>query len=65
MYDTDCKTGTVCITGACIPVHSTDDHNDAPAKRVTKGKTCYDDGDCEEGSRCIRGTGPEGVCLGR
>ena len=64
MYDTDCKTGTVCITGACTPVHSTDDDNDAPAKRVTKGKTCYDDGDCEEGSRCIRGTGPEGVCLG-
>ena len=65
MYDTECEPHNTCISGSCIPAHSTDDDNDAPAKRVTKGKTCYDDGDCEEGSRCIRGTGPEGVCLGR
>ena len=65
MYDTDCKTCTVCTSGICAHVYSSDGDNDAPAKRATKGKTCYGDGDCEEGSRCIRGTGPEGVCLGR
>jgi hypothetical protein len=67
MYDTDCKTGNICISGTCTPVHSTDDDNDAPApaKRVTKGKTCYDDGDCDPGSACIKGSGLEGVCLGR
>ena len=34
MYDTDCKTGTVCTSGICAPVYSSDDHNDAPAKRA-------------------------------
>ena len=67
MYDTDCKTGNVCISGTCTTVHSTDDDNDAPApeKHVTKGRTCYGDGDCGPGSACIRGTSLEGVCLGR
>ena len=67
MYDTDCKTGNICISGACTPAHSTNDDNDAPApaNRATKGKTCNDDGDCNLGSRCIKGSGPEGVCLGR
>ena len=39
MYDSDCKTGNICISGACTPSHSTDDNDaPAPAKRVTKGK---------------------------
>ena len=43
MYDTDCKTGSICISGTCTPAHSSDEDNDAPApaKRVTKGKVCY------------------------
>jgi len=66
MYDTDCKTGSICISGTCTPAHSSDEDNDAPApaKRVTKGKVCYYDDDCDPGSRCIKGSGPEGVCLG-
>jgi hypothetical protein len=66
MYDTDCKTGNICISGSCVPAHSTNDDNDAPAPaKRTNGKTCYGDGDCDPGSRCIKGSGLEGVCLGR
>jgi hypothetical protein len=69
MYDTDCETHNICISGTCTPAHSSDDdndaHNNAPAKRATKGKTCNYDGDCNPGSACIKGSGPEGVCLGR
>ena len=68
MYDTDCKTGNICISGTCTPSHSTsDDDNDAPApaKPVTKGKACYSNGDCDPGSTCIKGSSLEGVCLGR
>ena len=64
MYDTDCKTGNICISGICTPAHSTNDDNDAPANQATKGKTCYGDGDCDPGSTCIKGSGPKGVCLG-
>jgi hypothetical protein len=68
MYDTDCETHNICISGTCTPAHSTsDEDNDAPAppKQATKGKTCNYDGDCDPGSACIKGSGPEGVCLGR
>jgi hypothetical protein len=67
MYDTDCKTGSICISGTCTLAHSTNDDSDtpAPAKRVTKGKTCSHNSDCDSGSICIKGTSLEGVCLGR
>ena len=67
MYDSDCKTGNICIDATCTPGHSTNDDNDAPApaKRATKGKACYSNGDCDPGSSCIKGSSPEGVCLGR
>jgi hypothetical protein len=63
LRDDECATGTICVNGACIPALSNDD-DDAPVKRATKGKTCDYDGDCDQGSRCIKGSGPEGVCLG-
>ena len=66
MYDTDCETHNICISGTCTPAHSTNDEDEtpAPANQVTKGTTCYDDGDCKIGSRCIKGSGAKGVCLG-
>jgi hypothetical protein len=33
-------------------------------KRAATGKSCFDDGDCSQGSHCIKGSGPEGVCIG-
>jgi hypothetical protein len=64
-FDTDCKTGTMCLDGACTRDMNSDDSQDnVPVKRATKGKTCDYDGDCDPGSRCIKGSGPEGVCLG-
>jgi hypothetical protein len=66
MYDTECKTGSICTSGECVRAYSSDEDNDAPApaKRVTKGRTCIGDGDCDPGSVCIKGSGAEGVCLG-
>ena len=65
MYDTQCEAGTMCLNGACVRVHSSDDA-DVPVKQnPSKGKTCSSDGDCVEGARCIKGSGPSGVCLGR
>ena len=55
----------MCLDGACIRYLDSDDSQDnVPVKRATKGKTCDYDGDCDPGSRCIKGSGPEGVCLG-
>jgi len=45
-------------------MNSDDSQDNVPVKRATKGKTCDYDGDCDPGSRCIKGSGPEGVCLG-
>jgi hypothetical protein len=67
MYDTECKTGSICISGTCTVAHSTDDDNDtqAPVKQSpSKGKSCGYDGDCDPGSRCIKVSGSDGVCLG-
>jgi hypothetical protein len=65
MYDTECEKGNMCLEGTCVRVHSGGGDDDAPVKRSpSKGKTCSDDGDCDPGSRCIKGSGPEGVCLG-
>ena len=63
MRDDECATGTICVNGSCLPALS-NDNDDAPVKRATKGKTCGYDGDCDQGSRCIKGSGPEGICLG-
>jgi hypothetical protein len=63
MRDNECATGTICVNGSCIRALSNDD-DDVPVKRATKGKTCDYDADCDPGSRCIKGSGPEGVCLG-
>ena len=64
VVDTDCESGTMCLDGVCTHGPSSDigDDNDPP-KRAT-GKTCAYDGDCSPGSRCIKGSGTEGVCIG-
>ena len=63
VYDSECKTGSVCVDGTCSRNLLEDD---IPEKRTpSKGKTCGYDGDCDPGARCIKGSGPEGVCLGR
>jgi hypothetical protein len=64
-FDTECKTGTMCVDGACTrDLNSDNDQENVPVKRATKGKTCDYDADCDPGSRCIKGSGVEGVCLG-
>ena len=66
VFDTECKRGTSCTAGKCDRdlLEGWGD-NDAPVKRSpSKGKTCGYDGDCSPGSRCIKGSGPEGVCIG-
>ena len=64
MYDSQCEAGTVCLNGACVRVHSSGD-DDVPVKQnPSKGKTCSSDDDCDEGARCIKGSGLGGVCLG-
>jgi hypothetical protein len=63
VLDDECATGNICVDRNCIHVLTNDD-DDAPVKRATKGKTCYDDGDCQPGSQCIKGSGLEGVCIG-
>ena len=68
VFDTDCKRGgSVCVDGVCkgdLPSGNGDDNVPAPAKRA-RGKTCEDDSDCRPGSGCIKGSGIEGVCIGR
>ena len=32
--------------------------DDVPVKRAPTGKTCEYDGDCDQGYRCIKGSGP-------
>jgi hypothetical protein len=55
-FDADCKTGTMCLDGACIrDLNSDDSQDNVPVKRATKGKTCDYDRDCDPGSRCIKG----------
>ena len=64
VVDTDCESGTMCLDGVCTHGLSSDigDGNARP-KRAT-GKTCGYDGDCSPASRCIKGSGTEGVCIG-
>ena len=66
VFDTDCKLpSSTCRDGNCIGDPTSDDDNvPAPAKRETTGKTCSYDDDCRPGSYCIKGSGPEGVCIG-
>ncbi len=66
VFDTDCKPGTSCVDGVCTHVLNSDDDTDnsAPAKPATS-KSCEYDSDCKEGARCIRGSGLQGVCIGR
>jgi len=64
-FDSDCKTGMMCVDGACSrDLLSGSDNDEAPAVGPTKGKTCSFDDDCDAGARCIKGSGPKGVCLG-
>jgi hypothetical protein len=64
MLDSDCERGTICIDATCIRASGSGE-DDTPVKRSSpNGKTCDYDGDCDPGSRCIKGSGPEGVCLG-
>jgi hypothetical protein len=64
VLDSDCESATMCLDGVCTRGLNSDNGQDnVPVKRPT-GKTCDYDGDCDPGSRCIRGSGPEGVCLG-
>jgi hypothetical protein len=64
MRDSECERGTMCLEGTCVR-DMLSGSDEAPVKRSPpNGKTCGDDGDCDPGSRCIKGSGPEGVCLG-
>jgi hypothetical protein len=62
VLDSECESGTMCLDSVCIPSLGSD-QDDVPVKRPT-GKTCGDDGDCSPGARCVKGSGPEGVCIG-
>jgi hypothetical protein len=58
VFDTDCKPGTSCVDGTCSrDLLSGSGDDDVPVKRAPTGKTC-DYGDCDQGSRCIKGSGP-------
>jgi hypothetical protein len=64
VLDSECESGTMCLDSVCVPGLSSDSGQDnVPVKRPT-GETCDYDGDCSPGSRCIKGSGPEGVCIG-
>jgi hypothetical protein len=64
MRDSECERGTMCLDGTCVR-DMLSGSDEVPVKRSpAKGKTCGYDGDCDPGSRCIKGSGPEGVCLG-
>lgn len=66
MYDSDCKTGSMCVQGTCSRDLMSDSNNDTPAPQApTKGKSCSYDDDCSNGARCVKGSGMKGVCLGR
>jgi hypothetical protein len=67
VFDTDCKPGFSCRNGACsgIEMNSGDVKPSVPKERVKGAKYCTHDSDCSEGSRCIKGSLLEGVCLGR
>ena len=67
VFDTDCNPGILCVRGECnsIGSNSGDEQDSAPRERVNGAKYCQYDGDCSEGSRCIKRSGREGVCLGR
>jgi hypothetical protein len=67
VFDTDCKPGFSCRNGACsgIEMNSGDVKPSVPKERVKGAKYCTYDSDCGEGSRCIKGSLLEGVCLGR
>jgi hypothetical protein len=63
VFNTDCKLpSSTCRDGVCIG-DPAPDNADVPMKRAT-GKSCFDDGDCSQGSRCIKGSGLKGVCIG-
>jgi hypothetical protein len=67
VFDTDCNPGFSCRNGACsgIEMNSGDVKPSVPKERVKGAKYCTHDSDCSEGSRCIKGSLLEGVCLGR
>jgi hypothetical protein len=62
VFDTDCKPGSLCRDGRCTGLSGDNGRDDVPVK--PSGKTCVVDEDCDAGSRCIKGSGPWGVCLG-
>jgi hypothetical protein len=65
VVDTDCKPGFACLDSTCGIEHRAGEaDDDVPMKRAATGKSCFDDGDCSQGSHCIKGSGPEGVCIG-
>jgi hypothetical protein len=61
-FDSDCQPGTMCLDGLCTRYISGDQQDETPVK--PPGKTCDDDGDCDQGSRCVKGSAPWGICLG-
>ncbi len=64
VVDSECEFGTICLEGVCTRAQNSDNGEDnTPVKQPTN-KTCYDDNDCTPGSRCIKGSGIDGVCIG-
>lgn len=64
ILESDCKPGFACVDGDCRGNPAGDAADPAPAKRTT-AKSCEYDSDCKEGASCVRGSGLQGVCLGR
>jgi len=64
VFDTDCKPGSLCRDGNCTGSLSGDGGNDTPVAKPSGNNSCIADGDCGAGFRCIKGSGPWGVCLG-
>jgi len=48
-----------------IEMNSADVKSSVPKERAKGAKYCVYDSDCSAGSRCIKGSLLEGVCLGR
>jgi hypothetical protein len=68
VFKTDCNPGATCEDGVCSDARalSNDAQDSAPKKQeaAPTWKTCFDDSDCSAGSKCLKGSGLKGACIG-